>query len=80
MNNRYQKVKRLGEGSYGTVYLAIDTKPQGVKRRADNKALQLLDKVIDKESSGSLAQKGEKSKDNGNSTADVEMKESAEAL
>ena len=45
LNNRYQKVKRLGEGSYGVVYLAIDTMPQGGKRLADPKALKLLDQV-----------------------------------
>lgn len=47
LNNRYQKVKRLGEGSYGTVYLAIDTKPEGISRKADAKALQLLEKVVE---------------------------------
>ena len=45
LNNRYQKVKKLGEGAYGVVYLAIDTKPQAVKRRADDKALQQLNNV-----------------------------------
>jgi serine/threonine protein kinase len=38
-------VKRLGEGSYGTVYLAIDHKPEGIKRKADPKALSLLEKI-----------------------------------
>jgi serine/threonine protein kinase len=38
-------VKKLGEGSYGVVYLAVDTKPQAVKRRADVKSLQQLDNV-----------------------------------
>lgn len=46
LNNRYAKVKRLGEGTYGTVYLAIDTKPEGGKRKADPKALAMLDKVV----------------------------------
>lgn len=41
------KVKRLGEGSYGTVFLAIDTKPEGIKRKIDPKYLNLLDKVED---------------------------------
>jgi serine/threonine protein kinase len=45
LNNRYQKVKRLGEGSYGTVYLAIDTKPHGIKRKADPKALQMFSNI-----------------------------------
>ena len=48
LNGRYKKVKRLGEGSYGTVFLAIDTKPQGIKRKIDPKYLQLLEKVADK--------------------------------
>ena len=46
LNNRYAKVKRLGEGTYGTVYLAIDNKPEGGKRKADPKALAMLDKVV----------------------------------
>ena len=45
LNNRYQKVKRLGEGSYGAVYLAIDMKPDGAKRKADPKALERLQDV-----------------------------------
>lgn len=49
LNNRYQKVKRLGEGSYGTVYLAIDMKPDGLKRKADPKALELLKEVKEEE-------------------------------
>jgi serine/threonine protein kinase len=47
LNNRYKKVKRLGEGSYGTVFLAVDTKPEGTKRKVDSKVLNLLDKVDD---------------------------------
>ena len=47
LNERYEKVKRLGEGSYGTVYLAIDRKPKVAKRRVDPAALQQLDKVGD---------------------------------
>jgi serine/threonine protein kinase len=47
LNNRYHKVKRLGEGAYGTVYLAIDTKPTGIKRQADPKALLMLDKIAE---------------------------------
>jgi serine/threonine protein kinase len=38
-------VKKLGEGAYGTVFLAIDTKPEGIKRKVDHKYLNLLDKV-----------------------------------
>ena len=46
LNNRYQKVKRLGEGTYGSVYLAIDMKPEsGVKRGADPRALEMLNAV-----------------------------------
>jgi serine/threonine protein kinase len=45
LNNRYQKVKRLGEGAYGAVYLAIDMKPEGLKRKADTKALEMLKDV-----------------------------------
>jgi serine/threonine protein kinase len=47
LNNRYQKVKRLGEGAYGAVYLAVDMKPEGVKRKADPKALDMLKDVRD---------------------------------
>lgn len=47
LNNRYIKVKRLGEGAYGTVYLAIDTMPNGKNRQADHKALQMLDKIAE---------------------------------
>jgi len=32
-------VKRLGEGSYGTVFLAVDTKPKGIKRKIEQKYL-----------------------------------------
>lgn len=45
LNNRYIKVSKLGEGSYGTVFLAVDTKPQGTKRRVDAKYLDLLERV-----------------------------------
>ena len=45
LNNRYIKVSKLGEGSYGTVFMAIDTKPAGTKRRVDNKYLDLLERV-----------------------------------
>ncbi len=45
LNNRYQKVKRLGEGTFGVVYLAIDTKPDGMKRKGDPKALAMLPEV-----------------------------------
>ena len=45
MNNRYQKVRRLGEGAYGAVYLAIDMKPDGPRRKADPKALEMLKEV-----------------------------------
>lgn len=45
LNNRYVKIKRLGQGSYGIVYLAFDTKPSGIKRKADTNALLLLDKI-----------------------------------
>jgi serine/threonine protein kinase len=38
-------VKKLGEGSYGTVYLALDTKPEGIKRRIDPKYLGMLQNV-----------------------------------
>lgn len=44
LNGRYFKQKKLGEGSYGTVFLAVDTKPDGLKRKLDKKHLQLLDK------------------------------------
>lgn len=47
LNNRYEKMKKLGEGSYGTVFLAIDHKPEGIKRKVDAKVLNLLDKVGD---------------------------------
>lgn len=42
LNNRYEKVKKLGEGSYGTVFLAIDHRPEGIKRKVDPKVLSLL--------------------------------------
>ena len=45
MNGRYLKVKRLGEGAYGAVYLAIDMKPEGPHRKADPKALDMLKEV-----------------------------------
>jgi maltodextrin utilization protein YvdJ len=44
----------LGEGSYGTVFLAVDTKPQGIKRKLENKYLNLLDKVELNPSGGSV--------------------------
>jgi len=47
LNNRYEKVARLGEGSYGTVYKAIDKKPQGVKRTIDPKFFALFCKIED---------------------------------
>ena len=43
LNNRYHKVKQLGHGSYGTVYLGVDTKPEGLKRKIEAKYLSLLD-------------------------------------
>ena len=52
LNGRYFKVKKLGEGSYGTVFLAVDTKPQGIKRKVDKKHLQLLERF---QESGSAA-------------------------
>ena len=45
LNNRYEKIKKIGEGSYGTVFLAKDTKPEGIKRKVDKKVLNLLDKI-----------------------------------
>jgi serine/threonine protein kinase len=45
LNNRYLKIKRLGEGAYGYVYLAIDMKPDGPHRKADPKALEMLKEV-----------------------------------
>lgn len=51
LNNRYQKVKRLGEGAYGSVYLAIDMKPEGgVRRGADPRALEMLQAVKEQRS------------------------------
>jgi len=48
LNNRYLKVKKLGEGSYGAVYLAIDMKPEsGIVRQANPKALEMLQHVPD---------------------------------
>jgi serine/threonine protein kinase len=47
LNSRYQKVKQLGHGSYGTVYLALDTKPEGLKRKIDAQYLSLLDHIDD---------------------------------
>jgi len=38
-------VRKLGEGAYGTVFLAVDMKPKGGKRKIDKKHLDLLDKV-----------------------------------
>jgi serine/threonine protein kinase len=68
LNNRYQKVRRLGEGSYGTVYLAVDTKPQGGQRRADAAALKLLEKVPESNKFGEGAA----------GSGDAEMKEAAQ--
>jgi len=48
LNNRYEKVKKLGQGSYGTVYLAVDTKPSGIKRKVESKYLSLLDQFEEK--------------------------------
>ena len=45
LNNRYEKVRKLGEGSYGTVFLARDTMPKATSRKVDNKYLNLLDKL-----------------------------------
>lgn len=45
LNNRYKKVKVVGHGSYGTVYLALDTKPSGISRKIDQKYLNMLNKI-----------------------------------
>jgi serine/threonine protein kinase len=45
INNRYQKVKRIGEGSYGTVFLAVDMRPDGKSRTVDQKYLNLIPKL-----------------------------------
>ena len=53
LNNRYSKVKKLGEGSYGTVYLATDMKPEAIKRRVDPKYLAMFQNVEESTHGGS---------------------------
>lgn len=46
-------MRKLGEGSYGTVYLATDMKPEAIKRRVDPKYLTMFQNVEDSTNGGS---------------------------
>eukprot|EP00347_Sterkiella_histriomuscorum_P013854 403363111 len=80
LNGRYKKVKRLGEGSYGTVFLAIDTKPQGIKRKIDPKYLQLLEKVADKPKNDYEEYNQQQDKDGDTQMKDEEQKQALQVL
>lgn len=63
-------MKKLGEGSYGTVFLAIDTRPGDIKRKVDQKYLNLLDKIDDNKGESKSVYSGHRGYDE-----DVEMSE-----
>lgn len=45
LNGRYLKIKKLGDGSFCTVYLAEDLLPEGHNRQLSPEVLELVGKI-----------------------------------
>lgn len=49
LNGRYLKIKKLGQGSFNTVYLAEDLYPDGKNRVLSKEQLELISKIPESE-------------------------------
>ena len=47
LNNRYEKVQKIGQGAYAQVYKAIDLRPEASGRRVADEHLAMFKKVDD---------------------------------
>ena len=44
-NHRYEKIKKIGEGSFNTVYIAHDLHPDGQSRLLGQEVLEMIEKL-----------------------------------